>query len=245
MDDPSTTMPSPHPSIAAGVNTYPAQQATSYISDHHAFIADMSMRGDPTGLPITYSSSDPDIISISGSTATIRGTGMVELTAFQEGNENFQASSVVRRTVQVTSPPIMLLEETFETDGDGVRYDVFGAGEAISRAYFHRWEGDHLFDTPDGQWFFGGENIDGQPGHVGYDDGDATLATVGKGAVIFEPVSIEGLSSVEVVLSVAASSPGGFDASSADGDKLSVDAGSTATRSRRLRFSRAPRVMAL
>jgi len=223
MDDPSTSMPSPHPSIAAGVNRYPTQQATSYISDHHAFIADIDMRGNATGLPITYSSSDPDIISISGSTATIRGTGTVELTAFQEGNVDFQASPMVRRTVRVNSPPVLLLEETFETDGNGVRYNVFGAGEALSRSYFHRREGDHIFAASDGQWFFGGENIDGQTGHVGYNDGDSTLANDGKGAVLFEPVSIEGLASLEVVLSVAASKPGGFDVTSADGDKISVD----------------------
>jgi hypothetical protein len=115
------------------------------------------------------------------------------------------------------------LEETFETDGEGVRYTVFGAGEALSRSYFHRREGDHIFEASDGLWFFGGENIDGQPGHVGYNDGDSSLANAGKGAVVFEPVSIAGFVSLDVVLSVAASDPGGFDVSNADGDKLSVE----------------------
>lgn len=223
MDDPSTTMPSPHPSIAAGVNTYPEQQETSYISDHHAFIADISMRGAATGLPVTYSSSNPDIISISGSTATIRGSGTVELSALQAGNESFQPSTIVRRKVQVNGPSTVLIDESFETDGNGVRYDVYGAAEALSRAYFHRRMGDHIFTAPDGQWYFGGENIDGQTGHVGYDDGDSTLDNPGKGAVLFEPVSISGLGNLEVVLNLGASDRGGFDTSKADGDKVSVD----------------------
>ena len=222
-DDPSTTMPSPHPSIAAGVNAFPEQQATSYISDHHAFIADISIRGDATGLPITFGSTNPDIISISGSTATIHRSGTVDLAAVQEGNENFMRSPIIRRNVQVSGPQVLVLEESFETDGNGDRYHVFGSAEALSRAYFHRRMGDHVFSASDGQWFFGGENIDGQTGHLGYEDADSTLDSTGKGAVLFEPVATNGISRFELSISVAASNPGGFDLSRTDGDKLSVE----------------------
>ena len=222
-NDPSTTMPSPHPSIAAGVNSFPDQQATSYISDHHAFIADISIPGNATGLPITFASTNPDIISVTGSTATIHKTGTVDLAAVQQGSENFLRSPVIRRKVHVSGPQVLVLEESFETDGNGDRYDVFGAAEALSRSYFHRRTGDHIFTASDGQWFFGGENIDGQTGHIGYDDADSTLDSTGKGAVLFEPVATNGISRFELSISVAASNPGGFDLSRTDGDKLSVE----------------------
>ena len=83
--------------------------------------------------------------------------------------------------------------------------------------------GDHVFSASDGQWFFGGENIDGQTGHIGYDDADSTLDSTGKGAVLFEPVATNGISRFELSISVTASNPGGFDLSRTDGDKLSVE----------------------
>ena len=222
-DDPSTTMPSPHPSIAAGVNAFPEQQATSYISDHHAFIADLSMRGNATGLPITFGSTNQEIISVAGSTATIRRTGTVSLAAVQEGNDAFLQSPRIRREIRVRGPQAIVLEESFETDGEGDRYHVFGSGQAFPRAYFNRRMGDHIFAPTDGQWFFGGENIDGQSGHTGYDDGDSALDDAGKGAVVFLPVPTNGISNFELSVSVAASDPGGFDLSRTEGDKLSIE----------------------
>ena len=120
-------------------------------------------------------------------------------------------------------PQAVVLEESFETDGNGDRYHVFGSAEALSRAYFHRRMGDHIFAATDGQWFFGGENIDGQTGHTGYDDGDSTLDDAGKGAVVFVPVPTNGIGSFELSISVAASNPGGFDLTRAEGDKMSIE----------------------
>jgi len=221
-DDPSTTMPSPHPSIAAGVNRYPTQQATTYISDHHAFIADLKMRGNPTGLPVLYSSSNPDVATVSGSTLTLVGTGSTNLLAEQTGNEAFAPSTLISRQISVSGLPVLILEETFETDGDGTRYNIIGAAQTVSNAYFHRSFTDGDFTNPDGTWYFSGENIDGQPGYTGFDDGDALLSSSGMGAVVFDPIPITGFTGIEVNLLVAASDPGGFDVSMSSGDKMGI-----------------------
>ncbi len=222
MDDPSTTMPSPHPSIAAGVNRFPEQQATSYISDHQAFIADLKIRGNPTGLPIVYSSSNPEVATVSGSTLKLVGSGSTNLVAEQTGNEAFAPSALISRKINVSGLPVLLLEESFETDGDGTRYNIMGAALAVSNAYFHRSSTDGDFLNPGGSWYFSGENIDGQPGSPGFDDGDALLPASGKGAVIFDPISITDLGSIKVTLLVAASDPGGFDISHTNGDKIGI-----------------------
>ena len=223
-DDPSTTMPSPHPSIAAGANRYPEQQATSYISDHHAFIADLKMRGNLTGLPITYSSSNPDVATVSGSTLTIVGTGSTNLLAEQTGNEVFAPTTSSSRQISVSGLPVVLLEESFETDGDGTRYNIMGAAITRFNAYFHRSSADGNFASPDGDWYFSAENIDGQGGYTGFDDGDALLGFSGMGAVVFDPLPITGLTGIEVTLLVAASDPGGFDNSMSNGDKMAIQA---------------------
>ncbi len=222
-NDPSTTMPSPHPSIAAGVNRFPEQQATSFISDHHAFIADLKMRGNPTGLPIVFGSSNSDVAVVSGSNVTITGTGIARLIARQSGSEEFAAARAVVRQIEVIGPPTLLLEESFETDGDGTRYNIFGAGRAVSNAYFHRSSTDGEFTDPDGSWYFSAENIDGQPGHNTFDDGDGSLSDSGKGAVVFDPVPITGQAGLRVTIQVAASDPGGFDTSRTNGDKVGIE----------------------
>ncbi len=222
-NDASTTMPSPHPSIAAGVNAFPEQQATSVISDHHGFIADLKMRGNATGLPISIASSNPDVATVSGSTVTITGIGTANLTANQIGNEVFSPAPPVIRQIEVIGPPTLLLEESFETDGDGTRYNIFGDARAVSNAYLHRSSTDGGFTDPDGNWYFSAENIDGQPGHITFNDGDGSLSSSGKGAVVFDPVSIAGQAGMRVALQVAASNPGGFDISRSGGDKIGIE----------------------
>ena len=214
-----------HPRIRAlrrGVNRFPEQQATSYISDHQAFIADLKMRGNPTGLPIVYSSSNPEVATVSGSTLKLVGSGSTNLVAEQTGNEAFAPSALISRKINVSGLPVLLLEESFETDGDGTRYNIMGAALAVSNAYFHRSSTDGDFLNPGGSWYFSGENIDGQPGSPGFDDGDALLPASGKGAVIFDPISITDLGSIKVTLLVAASDPGGFDISHTNGDKIGI-----------------------
>jgi hypothetical protein len=58
------------------------------------------LRGtDSAKLPITYTSSDNSILSISGSTATMIARGRVTITASQSGNSNYREAPSVVRTI--------------------------------------------------------------------------------------------------------------------------------------------------
>ncbi|MBX2887234.1 MAG: T9SS type A sorting domain-containing protein [Ferruginibacter sp.] len=48
-----------------------------------------------SGLPVSYSSSDNSVISISGNTATVEGVGIATITASQVGNDNYEAAADV------------------------------------------------------------------------------------------------------------------------------------------------------
>ena len=54
-----------------------------------------------SGLPITFTSNRPDIVSITGSTATLHATGTVEITAKQEGNDNYLPAKPIKRLLTV------------------------------------------------------------------------------------------------------------------------------------------------
>jgi Ethanolamine utilization protein EutJ (predicted chaperonin) len=52
-------------------------------------------------LPITFTSSNPSVVSIQGRTATIRGRGEVRITARQGGNKNWNAAPAVGRSFRI------------------------------------------------------------------------------------------------------------------------------------------------
>ncbi len=52
------------------------------------------------GLPVQFGSSNTSVISISGSTATILGIGIADITAFQNGNTNYNAANS-KQTVSI------------------------------------------------------------------------------------------------------------------------------------------------
>ena len=54
-----------------------------------------------TGLPVSYTSSDPAVATISGNTVTIIGPGTTTITAHQSGNANYDAAADVQRTLTV------------------------------------------------------------------------------------------------------------------------------------------------
>jgi len=54
-----------------------------------------------SGLLVTFTSNRPDIVSITGSTATLHATGTVEITAKQEGNDNYLPAKPVKRLLTV------------------------------------------------------------------------------------------------------------------------------------------------
>ena len=54
-----------------------------------------------SALPVTFTSSDTNILSISGSTATIKGWGTAVITASQSGNAGYSAANPVTQTIVV------------------------------------------------------------------------------------------------------------------------------------------------
>jgi hypothetical protein len=52
-----------------------------------------------SGLTIAYSSSNTNVLTVSGATATMKAKGTVNVTASQSGNTNFNASTPVIRTI--------------------------------------------------------------------------------------------------------------------------------------------------
>ena len=54
-----------------------------------------------SGDPVEFESSDPDVVSISGTTATIVGGGTVTITATEDGNEDYLAANPVDQTITI------------------------------------------------------------------------------------------------------------------------------------------------
>jgi hypothetical protein len=68
-----------------------------------------------SGLPITYSSSDPATASVSGNTLTMHKPGQITITATQSGNESYQSASPVEREFCINPPKPVL---SVVADGD-------------------------------------------------------------------------------------------------------------------------------
>jgi uncharacterized repeat protein (TIGR03803 family) len=57
--------------------------------------------GGPTGNPVTFTSSNPAVVTVFGNVATIVGTGNSIITASQAGNTNYNAATSVMQTLTV------------------------------------------------------------------------------------------------------------------------------------------------
>ncbi|GAL84278.1 endoglucanase-like protein [Sporocytophaga myxococcoides] len=80
------------------VYTTKATQTISGLSNMNKGISDapFTLTGkSSSGLPLTYSISDPYVASVSGNTITIHGAGEVIITASQSGNDTYKAASEV------------------------------------------------------------------------------------------------------------------------------------------------------
>jgi NHL repeat len=68
----------------------------------YATTKSFTLSGSSTsGLPLTYTSSATNVISISGSTATVKSKGVTTLAAAQAGNANYNAATNVAKSVTV------------------------------------------------------------------------------------------------------------------------------------------------
>jgi uncharacterized delta-60 repeat protein len=61
-----------------------------------------------SGLPITYTSSDPLVATVSGSTVTIVGVGTAEITASQAGNDDYDPANDVIRILTVNTKSLTI-----------------------------------------------------------------------------------------------------------------------------------------
>jgi cyclophilin family peptidyl-prolyl cis-trans isomerase len=58
-----------------------------------------------SGLPVRFESSDTNVATVSSNVVTIKGAGVVEITAKQGGNASYSAAADVQRTVTITKSP--------------------------------------------------------------------------------------------------------------------------------------------
>ena len=67
----------------------------------------LSATGGASGNPITFSSSDPAVASVSSATVTITGAGSCTISARQEGNANY-TTATAQQTLSVAKAPLVL-----------------------------------------------------------------------------------------------------------------------------------------
>ena len=56
---------------------------------------------DSSGLQVTFTSGNPKVLSISGSTATMKSKGSVRITASQSGNANYYPATSVAKSINL------------------------------------------------------------------------------------------------------------------------------------------------
>jgi formylglycine-generating enzyme required for sulfatase activity len=87
--------------IAAAGNVPSGQQITFILPATKTYVAGGTFQLSATttsGLPITYTSGNTSILTISGTTATMKGRGSVTITAKQAGNANYAPASISAST---------------------------------------------------------------------------------------------------------------------------------------------------
>ncbi|MCE5348065.1 MAG: gliding motility-associated C-terminal domain-containing protein [Bacteroidales bacterium] len=78
-----------------------------------------------SGLPVTYSSSNPSAATVSGNMVTIVGAGTSFITASQAGNDTYFAASDVQNEFTVNKAPLTITAENKSKTYDGVVYTPF------------------------------------------------------------------------------------------------------------------------
>ena len=72
-----------------------------------------------SGLPVSYTSSNPGVASVSDSTVTVLSVGTTTITATQSGDGNYNAAASVPRTLTVTDAPSLIAGWDFQTTTNG------------------------------------------------------------------------------------------------------------------------------
>jgi len=92
-----------------------------------------------SGLAVSYTSSNPAVATISGSTVTIVGAGTATITATQSGDANYNAAPAVAQTLTVNKAPATitfgLLTFTYDGNPKPVTVTTIPAGLAVAITY--------------------------------------------------------------------------------------------------------------
>jgi gliding motility-associated-like protein len=72
-----------------------------------------------SNLPVSFSSSDPFVVNISGTSMVVEKEGSVQITAHQEGNHNWNPATDVTKTV-ITLPTFDNIRSLFTPNNDGM-----------------------------------------------------------------------------------------------------------------------------
>ena len=102
-----------------------------------------------SGLPVSYSSSNPGVATVSGNTVTITGAGSTTITASQGGNATYLPASSVAQTLSVSAPAPPVI-------GTPPAGQAFTLGSAVTLSVGASGTGPLLY-----QWQFNGMNMAG------------------------------------------------------------------------------------
>lgn len=96
-----------------------------------------------SGLPVSYTSSNPFVATVSGGTITIVGVGTTEITASQAGNSNYLAAADVTQTLTV-------LSTLSSIDGATISLDFQVADTTAPLSHANGWSSNDTEFRPDG-----------------------------------------------------------------------------------------------
>jgi hypothetical protein len=102
---------------------------------------------------------------------------------------------------------VLLLQESFETEGAGTRYEVFGDGDDLGTSVFaRRKEGTPGTraegGTLDGEWMWAAMDIDGAPGPRGDTFEGEDMLNV-QGRLRFSNIDVSGMGNIRVAIAAA------------------------------------------
>ena len=106
------------PTGLTGTITQAAAPAISFAGPGVRHVGDtpvtLTATTNPTGLTVSFASSNPSVATVSGSTLTIVGLGTATITASRDADQNYAAATPVVRTLTVVRVPILAWDFTGE-----------------------------------------------------------------------------------------------------------------------------------
>lgn len=105
------------------INKAPQTITFEQVGPFSRYIGTVQLKAtSSSNLPVTFTSNFSDVGTLTGSTLEVKGLGQVDITAIQEGNENYlPAMSVTRSiTIHTASNLQLLVTQALSPNGDGI-----------------------------------------------------------------------------------------------------------------------------